>query len=177
MFDDEKRRKKYELIDQLAYELREALHIETPINNIDEIVEYLGGTVIEDSYKHMMIGIEKTSNKTFNLYIPEDKVKGNRMFYVAQQLGRFFLHTNYLANDGEYEKSDKFVFKNNDDFDGVFEENYFSGAFIMPYDEYEEQIFKNCEGNTVYTNKVAEHFGVSTSAASWRGKQLGLLKY
>lgn len=179
MFDNERRiLKKYELIDQLAYEIRKAMHIETPINDIDQIVEYFGGTVVVDSNKHMNIGIEKTSNKTFNLYVPECRREEDRKFYVAQQLGRFFLHTNYLADDNVYYESDEFVFKNKNDYscNYVFEENFFGGAFLMPYEEYKNQIKLNCENGIVHTDKVAEHFGVTTGTASWRGKQLGLLK-
>ena len=167
--------RKWELIDELAFHLRNYFQIKTPINNLEEIVNRIGGTIVEDDYKHMIVGIEKTSNTTFNLYVPICKKEENKRFYIAQQLGKFFLHTNYLADDNEYEKSDEFVFKTKR-LDSVYEENFFGGAFLMPYEEFKEQIELNCDGGIVNTDKVAEHFKVTVGDASWRGKQLGLFK-
>lgn len=174
--EDYDREEKYRLINYLAESIRKDLGIEVPINDIDEIVAMFGGTVVTDDRKHMFIGLEKTSNTTFNLYVPECHREEDRKLYVAANLGKLLLHTNFLSNHEEYINSNKFEFINDKTVEAINQENFFGGAFLMPYKEYKEEMDKNTEGNTVYTDKIAKHFGVTSSAASQRGKELGLLK-
>ena len=158
-------------VNKLADDIRIAYDIENPINNIEEVVSKIGGIVQYDSDCSY---IEK-SKKGFIIHV-EDNNDQIKKFRVAQQLGKLFLYTNFIE-EHELFNNDTILLK-----DSYYQQgsinwiNEFALAFLMPKKEYTDEVYKNTNDNIVDTKVLAKHFDVSISAASWRGKRLGILE-
>ena len=125
-------------IDRLAYQLRTALEVTTPVDLV-EIVEKLGGKVrilaLRENYAS---GKVTKVDDSFEICVNPSDVDYRVRFTIAHELGHLFIHMGFLIDDtkwasvGEYIDSSYYR-------QGHSEEEYeanlnrpgFSGAFIV----------------------------------------------
>lgn len=170
-----------DLINLVAQEIRNAYGISVPIENIDEVVEKMGGKIESiDCMPEDMDGCirKDDSGEKFIIYVSEDQTPARRMFTIAHELGHLFLHMGYQIDPEKWKMCGKEpIYRRGENSNIEYQANEFAAAFLMPKDLYIEQVEKNTEGDSVNTEAIASHFNVSISAATYRGKYLGLLEW
>lgn len=174
---DYKLRKK---INSLAEDILENYEISTPIINIDEVVDRLGGRLQEDCqiglYSDGTV-VKGRGDCQFVIHIPCSQSDTRKNFTIAHELGHLFLHMGYMINRELWEQSDYVEFNRKGKSEIELQANEFAAAFLMPQKEYKTIMDKYSKGNIVNIGKVAEYFHVSVDAASFRGKWLGYLEW
>lgn len=165
------------VIEELASYIITSYGIAIPVGNIDSIVEKLGGKVTEwaDLSEYFSGAVRKVDNNSFEIILPEDLPLSRRNFLVAYELGHLFLHMGYKMDPllWNNQTNDCPKIKNSSE---EWEAKAFAAALLMPKADYETVLEKHTTGNVVETMKLAEEFHVSTSLASARGRNLGLLQ-
>ncbi|MGP1434026.1 MAG: ImmA/IrrE family metallo-endopeptidase [Catonella sp.] len=165
-------------INELASAILHCYEIKSPITNIVEEVEKLGGKIkVDSSLGIFSDGRIEKENNSFSISIPINQTSERKNFTIAHELGHLFLHMGYKINDDLWEKSDNKVFNRKGNSEIEIQANEFAAAFLMPKEKYKEIMDENTVGNTVYIAKVAKYFNVSIDAASYRGKWLGYLQW
>ncbi|MBR4025959.1 MAG: ImmA/IrrE family metallo-endopeptidase [Lachnospiraceae bacterium] len=167
-------------INALAEDIIKIFDIPTPIEDIDVVVETLGGKIQEDmesgSFSDGKIEREEVDGK-FLIKIPYGQSESRKNFTVAHELGHLFLHMGYLIDAELWEKSKNKTFYRKGNSEIELQANEFAAAFLMPRKKYKEILDKYSESNYVLISKVADYFNVSIDAASYRGKWLGYLEW
>lgn len=166
-------------IDFLVEIIREKFKIEVPITNIENVVNKLGGRVVEtESYNELIDGaIEKCDDGSFIIRVSPSQVESRKKFTIAHELGHLFLHMGYCTNENLWNdmSTEKFYRFGRSELE--YQANEFAAALLMPKDEFMDLIQKYTDGNTVDMSIIANVFKVSLSAAINRGKFLGCLKW
>lgn len=167
------------LINNIAKEVLSIYNISVPINNIDEVVRQMGGTVIEDpSLDGFSDGkICKTGENQFEIVVSPYQTVERKNFTIAHELGHLFLHMGFLIDDTKWKLQNNKIYYRNGNSSSEYQSNEFAAAFLMPKDEYKAIMDEHTDGTTVYTAEIARYFHVSTEAASNRGKWLGYLEW
>lgn len=169
------------LINELAQDIIRIFEIDVPIRDIDEVVGKMGGKIIKVA--SMPIDKEGAISKSddgngFIIYVSKFQSDVQRKFTVAHELGHLFLHMGYLTDTEKWnECCEKKFYRSRKATDLEYQANEFAAALLMPQELYREEMERNTNGTTVNTTAIADYFGVSVSAASYRGKFLGLLKW
>lgn len=167
-----------QLIHDMTADIHKLFEIQTPITDMDEIIKKLSGTI---EYKNN-IGYETSVQRTndaekehaFKIQIPADTDKIRAKFKIAQMIGELFLDMGFLVDNKRY-NSLPLNTKNNPSIEYGYV-NYFACAFLMPKDEYLDQIKKHTVDNKVNTSAIADHFAVDVNTASLYGVLLGVLR-
>ena len=167
------------LINEMAESIRGFFGIKGVINDIDAVVEEMGGIVIEDvDIDGFSDGkIKKTGDNSFEITVSPFQSNERRNFTIAHELGHLFLHMGYITNQEMWEHQNKEVYYRNGTSMQEYQSNEFAAAFLMPRKEYKEVMLRYSDEQWVNTSKVAEHFRVSVDAAANRGKWLGYLRW
>lgn len=156
----------------------------TPNFNIEDVVRQLNGEIVhDDDSDNVEISIDDFDAKIskdnsneeseFIITISDSKPEVRRRFSIAHELGHLFLHMNFLKeqlwnkNSG-VTNSEYYRFGHNAE---EREANEFAAAFLMPECEF-NKIAEECNYDV---NKIANRFGVSSQAAEFRGKNLGVI--
>ena len=164
----------YELIDVIALDVLRVTKTDIPVKDIKELVSYFGGEIVVGISNNW---IDKTGPDSFNIYVDNWNFPLFNKFYIAARLGDVILHTNYLSDRESYLNSKEFMFKPDTGLTTqVDQSNEFAYGLLMPEDIYRKVLYENTKGNDVHTKNIAEYFEVPISAASERGKRLGLIK-
>lgn len=174
---DYKLRKK---INNLAEDILESYEISTPITDMDEVVDRLGGRLQEDHRIDLYSDGKVVKGKgdcRFEIRIPFSQSDTRKNFTIAHELGHLFLHMGYKINEELWERSDYVEFNRKGKSEVELQANEFAAAFLMPQKEYKKIMDRYSKGNIVNIGKVAEYFHVSVDAASFRGKWLGYLEW
>lgn len=176
MVDFETRRR----IGRLADEIRERLELPVPID-VDLAVERLGGRIDALDAQGFDACVQKgptPDGLPFRIVVyPRERHPQRYRFSVAHELAHLFLHMGYLIQPakwlatGDYRDSVRFRGGYTRE---ELEANEFAAVFLMP-----EMDFRRVAGNStnrsmVDVSAVAKAFDVSVSAASYRGRKLGL---
>lgn len=166
-------------INEISESIQEALNIEIPITNIEQIVQSINGEVITVDYL--------PENAEGRIYRKEDKFvieipsmdNNNRInFTIAHELGHLFLHMGYLIDNEIWEKNLNNEFFRKEIGEMEYQAHEFAAAFLMPREIFYNVMNENYHGNGYYDiEAVARYFNVSVSAAENRAKWLGLLKW
>lgn len=165
-------------INELANDILRIYRISIPINDMRKVVTLMGGEVVDDmSLGAYSDGKVMKSNEGFLIYVPPNQPLTRENFTIAHELGHLFLHMGYLINKELWENSDAAVYNRKGSSETELQANEFAAAFLMPQDEYKSIVDQNTEDNMVNISNVANHFNVSTEAASYRGKWLGYLQW
>ena len=166
-------------INAMAYEVRNIYGIPVPIENIDQAVQAMGGTIVEDpSIDGFSDGeIRKTGPNTFEIVVSPFQSSERRNFTIAHELGHLFLHMGFQTNPQRWERQDDCHYYRNGNSDCEYQSNEFAAAFLMPQTDYKRVMDQNTNGNLVNTLEIAKYFHVSIDAAANRGKWLGYLKW
>lgn len=163
------------MINSLTQDILNSFNIPIPIQDIDELVASLGGSIQTDlSYTDGMVIKE---GESFKILVSPFQDEKRRRFTIAHELGHLFLHMGYLTNDELWKHQNENVYHRLGSSEKEYQANEFAAAFLMPKDEYLKIMNENVDGNKVNTFKIAEYFNVSVEAASNRGKFLGYLKW
>ena len=165
------------MINSLTEDIICLFNIEIPIQDIEEFVRSLGGTIQTD-IKYSDGSIEKDGNNSFKIIVSPFQDEKRRRFTIAHELGHLFLHMGYLINQEVWNRQDKNIYHRVGSSEKEYQANEFAAAFLMPKAEYLKIMNENViEKNEVDTSKIAEYFNVSVEAASNRGKFLGYLEW
>lgn len=163
------------MINSLAEDVLSAYNISVPIENIDEIVEKLGGTIQKEAF--FSDGAVEKEGNGFKIIVSPFQDEKRERFTIAHELGHLFLHMGYRTNNELWEKQENNIYHRIGNSEKEYQANEFAAAFLMPATEYLSVLNKVAEGNMVDTSKIAEYFNVSIEAAANRGKFLGYLRW
>lgn len=163
------------MINSLTEDILQLFNIHVPIENLDELVDSLGGRIKED-IKYSDGAVQKEGD-AFIIWISPFQDEKRRRFTIAHELGHLFLHMGYLTNKELWNKQENKIYQRIGNSEKEYQANEFAAAFLMPRKAYFKVMNENLSGNKVNTSKIAEHFNVSVEAASNRGKFLGYLKW
>lgn len=170
-----------EMINSLTEDIIHQYNIKIPIDNMQAVVNNLGGTIVEDASIGLMglgDGSVCKSANGFKIRLFPFQSEERKKFTIAHELGHLFLHMGYGIDEELWEQQDtEEYYRNGASAEDEYQANEFAAAFLMPKKEYKKIMDLNTEGTTVYTGRIAEKFGVSVAAASNRGKFLGYLKW
>lgn len=166
------------LINNLTQDIIELYNIQIPIQNINDVVEVLGGSVEESiDIDSMSDGSIRKQNDGFIIYVSPFQSVERKKFTIAHELGHLFLHMGYKVNSELWNKQKNATYYRSGDSLMEYQANEFAAALLMPKKVYKDIMEQYTIGNRVETDKVADYFGVSISAASNRGKFLGYLQW
>lgn len=164
------------MINSLTQDILNSFNIQIPIQDIDELVSLLGGSIQMD-YSCIGSAIVK-EGEFFKILLSPFQDEKRRRFTIAHELGHLFLHMGYLTNANLWKRQDENVYHRLGSSEKEYQANEFAAAFLMPKDAYLRVMNENIiESNRVDTSKIAEYFNVSVDTASNRGKFLGYLKW
>ena len=167
-------------INNLADEVRNIFNISSPVQDIEGVVNMLGGELVED-YKLENCAdakIEKVG-KVFRITVSEEQPITRKRFSIAHELGHLFLHMGYCIDDDLWDSNEDNKFFRSLSGEKEYQAHEFAAAFLMPKDEFKDEMARNFDmKNFVYDmEKVAEHFNVSVEAAINRGRWLNILSW
>lgn len=172
-------RRKRELIESLVEIIRSELSIPCPIEDIDSLVNLLGGELVLINDPLLLDGrvykLDNDEGCKFRIEINKDTSKNRKKFTVAHELGHLFMHMGYIFNSEVWEQQ-----KTGDCYlrsgysEKEYEANEFAAALLMPKAELSKYI-DALEGPEVNLSEVADHFNVSALAAFNRCKFLDLI--
>lgn len=163
------------MINSLTQDILTLFNIQIPIQDIDELVGMLGGSIQTDF--SCTDGSVVKEGESFRILISPFQDEKRRRFTIAHELGHLFLHMGYLTNAELWERQDENIYHRLGSSEKEYQANEFAAAFLMPQKEYIKIMNENIIGDKVNTFKIAEYFNVSVEAASNRGKFLGYLKW
>lgn len=163
------------MINSLTQDILTLFNIQIPIQDIDELVGMLGGSIQTDF--SCTDGSVVKEGESFRILISPFQDEKRRRFTIAHELGHLFLHMGYLTNAELWERQDENIYHRLGSSEKEYQANEFAAAFLMPQNEYIKIMNENIIGDKVNTSKIAEYFNVSVEAASNRGKFLGYLKW
>lgn len=163
------------MINSLTDDIISMFNIEIPINDMEELVHCLGGS-IQVNYTCSDGEVVKDGDGFIIKLSPFQDEKRKR-FTIAHELGHLFLHMGYLTNDELWKQQDNNVYHRMGSSEKEYQANEFAASLLMPEDEYYNVMEKFIENNYVDTLKIANYFNVSVDAASNRGKFLGYLRW
>lgn len=167
------------LINNLTQDIIDLYDIQIPIQNIDDVVEKLGGRIEENfNIDNMSDGSIRKQNDSFIIFVSPFQSLERRKFTIAHELGHLFLHMGYKINSDLWNSQENATYYRAGDSLAEYQANEFAAALLMPKKKYKEKMDEcTIDGCKVETGKIADYFGVSVSAASNRGKFLGYLQW
>lgn len=171
------------IINKLSETVLKVYNIEIPITDMSQIVEEIGGKVIEDNSKSGVYDgritrkYSKDDNTQFKIFIPEDQHEERKKFTIAHELGHLFLHMGYKIDNNLWEQQKDIDYYRDGNSEEEFQANEFAASLLMPKKQYKEILDKNSNEEYVDINEVAKYFGVSRQAALNRGRWLGYLAW
>lgn len=166
------------LINELTQDVIDAFQIQIPIKDMEEVVRRLGGEVIEDNSLSMYSdGFITKQGQGFRIVVSSFQSGVRKNFTIAHELGHLFLHMGYKIDNQLWNSQDEKTYYRNGSSEQEYQANEFAAALLMPEGEYKKVMDQNTYGNSVDTNRMAEHFNVSSDAAANRGKWLGYLQW
>ena len=150
-------------IEKLASDIARKLGYQAG-DNLEEVVEKLGGEVISRSWKEAPAdgSIHVFGEGRFHIFLSPYTGPLRDRFTIAHELGHYFLHS--LAGK-------KPITINREGSDLTeWEANWFAAGFLMPEDEFKKKWSELGER----VEAMAYHFNVSTQTVKIRKKVLGL---
>ena len=166
-------------INDLSDWVRNGYCLEIPLLNIEELVNRMGGRLLIDKSGAYYDGtIRKVGDTEFEIKISSSQGNERKNFTVAHELGHLFIHmgfrTDYMLWNSQGVNDIYHRFGNSEQ---EIQANEFAASILMPRECFIEKVNRctNLADNTVDIAKVAAQFNVSTSAAIYRGKNLGVL--
>lgn len=172
-------------INKVADTVCSAFGAAIPIDNIDSLVNQLGGSVVEKPGLDPFYDgtIKKAGDHSFEIAIFPEQDNERRNFAIAHELGHLFLHMGYLiskdtwdqySNSGQCGQCVQFTHFGADEQER--QANEFAASLLMPEKELKSKIDEYTNGNFANMAQVANHFHVSISAATNRGRFLEYLQ-
>lgn len=169
-------------MEKIANIIRNGYNIKIPIENIYEIVEKIGGRIIEsdEMSEYSDAFIRKIDNESFEILVSSFQPQFRRNFTISCALGYLFIYMGFLTDTELWNKQDHRFFRRNNSYEEEIAEQ-FAKALLMPISKYKNiiDLYSSKEGKDyiVDVQKIAEFFNVSHNIARQRGQELGYLKY
>lgn len=163
------------IINSLTEDILDSFKIQIPIQDIDALVDLLGGSIQTDF--SCTDGTVVKEGESFRIFVSPFQDEKRRRFTIAHELGHLFLHMGYLINEELWKRQDENVYNRLGSSEKEYQANEFAAALLMPKNEYLKKMNEYIIEDKVNTSKIAEYFNVSVAAASNRGKFLGYLKW
>ena len=170
-------------INELAQRIIKAYQIQIPIDNLEEVVQRMGGIIVEqaDLDPQYNGSIKKDGDSSFRIAISNQQSAYRKNFTIAHELGHLFLHMGFKTNPALWEKQETAEYRRFDylaapdayAIDREYQANEFAAALLMPKDQYEQVWKESITDGRPDVSKIAQRFNVSHSAAINRGKFLG----
>jgi Zn-dependent peptidase ImmA (M78 family) len=171
-----------EAIENFSNLVREVLNLIRPYDP-ELAVKYLGGTIVQN-ITNMAIdaSIFKSGDTGFIIRLNKNKPNPKDKSLIAHELGHLFLHMGYLVNNELWKSKKNFQDSVYYRMSGSYtqeeaEADMFAMAFLMPEDEFKEQMKLQNKNDGVDMSAIAEYFDVSVNAAAMRAKRLGYAQY
>ncbi len=167
-----------EYIGQSAELILKKLSIETPVENMEQVVVMLGGRLDEVEMPMVSRGIFRLDGEkeAFAIAISKNQSRERCRFAIAKELGNLFLHMGYMSDWDLWDNYDKIADRENHA-QHEFQSNEFAANFMMPRRKYLEFVEKHAENGEIDACAIGAYFGVPESVASIRGKLVGALKW
>lgn len=165
-------------INRLADSIRTACCLSVPVD-VDLAVARLSGEVTRFADADYEAKIERAGDG-FRISLRGDLPANRERFTVAHELGHLFLHMGYIVDEqkwretAEYRDSAYYRFGHNIE---EYEAHEFAAALLMPANEFKQIAAKFRLGGKYQIQPIADHFEVSTHAATTRGRWLGLFSW
>lgn len=165
-------------INKVADAVRSTFNVAIPIDNIDSLVNQLGGSVVEKpGLDELYDGtIKKVGDNSFEIAIFPNQDNEIRNFAIAHELGHLFLHMGYLIGKDTWDQYDNSgqcgQFSHFGTDEQELQANEFAAALLMPQKEFKEKIDEHTSRNFADMAQVANYFHVSISVATNRGRSL-----
>lgn len=168
-----------QLIEQMAELIRQQYNIQIPITDIDQVVEKIGGKVVEDPTLDYISDayIRKTGENTFEIAISPDQTETHRNIKIAKRLGDLFLHMGFHTTLDKWTAQIDSIPYVLEDHKKQYQSLAFALAFLMPKEEFDQVLRKFLVGENTNIRKTAEYFHVPITAVEERGISLGCLKW
>ena len=172
------------LINHLSEDIIKLYNIKIPIEDIDTVVEKLGGKVVNTpELHHKMENCYVRKHRDSFVILLDDRVKKSpdRTMMIARELGYLFLFMGYQTNRKLWnEWPDDTAYKRNylfraDDLRKEWMAYDFGLALMMPEKEYRKIADQYTNEDKIETRKIAEYFHVDLSDACHRGEKLGII--
>lgn len=163
-------------IDRIAADISAGYGIRTPINDIDETVRKLGGTVCEKkTIAGAFAGEIEKDGAGFRITVSSSLDAKRRNFTVAHELGHLFLHMHYNDKALWEKAGSRYYLGGNDAKEQEADE--FAAAFLMPAGGYEKHLHSGiAENGRADLYMVAGHYNVPVDEAIRRGRVLGYIQ-
>ena len=175
-----------EVISNFANSLIKALELSRPYDPY-LVVDRLGGKVEYDTITDMAIdaSIRKKDQDSFIIDLNKNKPFLRERFSIAHEPGHLFLHMGFLTDEKVWNSipvddifQDSVYYRMSGNYTQEENEaNEFAASFLMPKNEFVEQIQKHTLNGRVSMLKIADYFDVSTDAAITRAKWLGYVRW
>lgn len=167
-----------EYISNLTDKIREQYNIQTPIQDMTEIIKKIGGNVIQkynfDSYYDATV---MKTNNTFYIAIPIISDMQRKNFTIAHELGHLFLHMGFKTNTKVWDNQILNQYRRFSMIEQEIQANEFAASLLMPKDEYINEIELQTKNNkNIDLKAISEKFNVSYVLAYNRGYYLKILK-
>lgn len=166
-------------INKVADSVRSAFGVGIPVDNIDSLVNQLGGRIVEKPGLDPLYDgtIKKVGDNSFEIAIFPHQSPEERNFAIAHELGHLFLHMGYLASKetwDQYGHSVQFAHFGTDEQER--QANAFAAALLMPQKEFKGKIEEYTSGNCADMAQVSNYFHVSIATATNHGRSLEYLQ-
>jgi hypothetical protein len=164
-------------INEIAERIINYCDVKLPVENINDIVKNLGGTVVEsDVHDDVCDWVAmKTGENSFTINVAKHQDAYRKTKSIASALGHVIMHMGFMTNPQKWRfhttnMTHRFVgFLQNE------QAIAFTMALLMPKNEYLRVIGENAFNNIVNMDAVAKYFNVSIYDAINRGRILGVL--
>lgn len=165
-------------INKVTDAVRSTFDVTIPIDNIDRLVNKLGGSIIEKPGLDQLYDgtIKKVGDNSFEIAISPYLDDEKRNFTIAHELGHLFLHMGYLISKDTWNQQSNSQFVRFCANEQEYQANEFAVALLMPQKKFKEKIEEYSSGNFANMAQVANYFRVSISAATNYGRSLGYLQ-
>lgn len=166
------------LINIMAYEIRNIYEVSGPVSDIKSVIEKMGGSVVEDSSIDIFSDgrLRKTGPESFEIEVSPCQTEERRNIAIAHKLGHLFLHMGFQTNKERWVNQNIESYFNTDISEMLYQRNEFADAFLMPKEEYHKVLEAFSYGCLVDTAAIAGHFNVPIDLAASRGRSLGWLE-
>ncbi|EKD55897.1 MAG: hypothetical protein ACD_59C00004G0001 [uncultured bacterium] len=150
--------------------------------DVHRAIELLNGKLENADLPENTDACIKKELDSFNIYINSTKPILRERFSIAHELGHLFLHMGYLVDQKKWSEINNFYdsifYRANNNYSiEEYEANEFAASFLMPSDEFKKIVVENLRNGKVNIQPIAQYFGVSEVAASFRGKFLGIFQW
>lgn len=174
---------KYSFIEAKAEQLLCKLSdVRLPID-LDLVAKAIKVTLVAESLEDQVSGFFLSKDGKNTIGYNSTHHSNRQRFTIAHEIGHMLLHSTKAPLFIDQEKGENIYYRNEHSSTGEFElereANVFAAALLMPRNLIEREFYKHAKNGSFneLSSKLAETFGVSEQAMSFRLHNLGLVDY